>query len=555
MRSLPVPLAWAAALAAPLFALCASAWPLLSAPPDALMGLPGLEAGEHLWSLWAGLRDGPLRIETDRVGWPAPYRWVLGDPLSLLPFALGQALGGPLLGWRLTLAAWALVAGAGAAAMGRRLGLPAGALAAAAVGLAPVQSAGVTGITEAAGVGLTAIALAALPAAAAAGWGALGAGLALGATAWAGPYIALHTALLAPIPALLSLRAAHARGARPAAAARVAGAAALGLALAAPVIGAVGGRAEELPGTASALPEVLAAPGAPRNLLFGLDAGRLLLGGSGPDAAHGGYYGLLMVILAVAGLRAEGRRAAGLGLLAAAATALSLGFFLHLDGALVTAGGRPLALPALALTAAAEAVGVDALGRAPRWYRMAGPGALALTALALAGARAAGARLGGPRGARAAPWICAVILIADHTFVGPLPWPRPLGPGAPPAGYAELPPDAVVAHIPAPDAQSDARAALLVWQAAHGRAMAENPHDTRAPAMPAERAARRLERALRGGDPAQISHDRARLAATGVSWIVHLPAPSADPVPIEAGLGPPAVRSAGLLAWPAAPPR
>ncbi len=259
--------------AAVLIGVVLTTWPMVLSPLSTGMGMPGLEGPDHLWSLWAGLLDGPIVIDTARVNFPAGLRWVMADPLNLLWFAPGWMVGGHALGWNLVVAGSLAVTGLAAGLWSRQLDATdehAPAIAALlAITSAPVAGSLLTGMSEAMTMGWLGLALLALSRLGTdLRWRtALLAGLLLGLTAWAGPYTAIYTALAAP-PILLGVLW---RG-RAAVLPRLGLSATIGALLALPILRAVLlERPEGLPGSDSGLPAVLADPGAAKNLMLGAD--------------------------------------------------------------------------------------------------------------------------------------------------------------------------------------------------------------------------------------------------------------------------------------------
>ncbi|MDP6932238.1 MAG: hypothetical protein QGG40_04940 [Myxococcota bacterium] len=94
-RSLELPghRPWLVALVGSVTGTLAMTWPLAQHPRRRVLGEPQGEAVDHLWSLWAATRDGPLVIETQLVNFPQGYQWVLADPANLPWFLLGLPLG------------------------------------------------------------------------------------------------------------------------------------------------------------------------------------------------------------------------------------------------------------------------------------------------------------------------------------------------------------------------------------------------------------------------------------------------------------------------------
>lgn len=543
-------------------AIVLTTWPWLERPWRVL-GARDLEAGDHLWALWLGARDGPVVARTTAVGFPEGYAWVVGDPLHVPVYALGAALAGPGLGLGLV-QVFALALAALAAALWARELWPArpevAVLAAPLAVLVPELGGGlVTGMTEAQPMGLTALALLALhrvveaPSAARAGWAAA----AFGALPWAGPYPALYAVLLAPVVLLAGLWRSEVRG--PALAWTAAAGAGAGL-LAAPVLRAVlTARDAALPGATSLTSDVLAAPDLPRNRMLGAD----LVGLVAPviDGLHPGYLGAAAVGLGALALAHRDARRWLPAALVALCGALALGLFLQVGGHVVRVGEAPLLAPAGALSLL-----VDALGRAPRWTRMAALGGVLLAPLAAAGAVAWTAPL--PRPVRAGLRGTALLLVAlDALTLAPAPWPRPTFDPTPPAGWSDLAADpAPVLEVPRPrfattlrerDGGPDMRLRhpTLVWQATHGLALGANPHAQAGAPGASAALADRLEAAAAARDADGVAALRAEAAAQGFGWIVlqdGVSGPSAERA-VRGALGVPDVETGRIAAWRLSP--
>jgi len=520
--------------------LVVSTWPLALAPVSQGFGLPGMEAVDHLWALWAASQDGPLIVDSALINFPTGYRWVLADPLNLPWFMLGALLGGPGLGWNMV--AWAGMS-IGALASGlwaRQLapdqpGAPAVA-AAAALTLAPMAGSLHTGMSEVLTMGWAALALLGLwrlgPETA---WArVLGVGVLCGLTAWGGPYTALYTAFGA-LP-LLAAGAWSSREALARWAARLAAVVATGGLLAAPVAYAVVyARPPGLPGSDSSLPMVLAAPGDPKNLMLGAEPLALVWPLPGVEPKHAVFLGTLLVGLALLG--AARRRAWGPLLAVGTLCTLGLGFVLQSGGALVEAGGRPLGLPALWLSEL-----IPPLGRAARWHRAVIPAGLILAGMAGAGAATIAGRAG--RWRPLVLVVLAALVAAEGLLRAPLPWPRPTLEIAPPPGYAALGPGAI---LPLPLTRFSSgdpnmlRSPSLLWQTSHGHPMGGNPRQP-GPGARDPSVAALAQRLLDGDETAA-----APLAAVGFVWV--LVQHSHDVRRLSPALGAPDVAEDGVWAW------
>jgi hypothetical protein len=533
MKRLATPLAL-------LVLLLAATWPLVRSPLSSGFGLPGMEAVDHLWALWAAGEAGPLIVDSALINYPTGYRWVLADPLNLPWFVLGDRLGGPGLGWNLV--AWAgLVIGALAASLWARTLAPdrpaaAPVAAAAALTLSPMTSSLHTGMSEVLTMGWAALALWSLWTlrADASWWRALGSGVLCGLTLWGGPYTALYAALAAPI--LLLVVGWQQRSALGAWAARVLAAATAAGLLAAPVVYAVVyARPKGLPGSDSSLPMVLADPGAAKNLMLGAEPLALLWPLSGVEPKHAVFLGTVLSALALLGAL---RRRAWAPLAAAVwLCVLGLGFVLQSQSSLVTWGDRPLGLPALWLSEL-----LPPLGRAARWHRAVIPAGLILAGLAGVGAAELAARSG--RWSRPVLWGLAALMAGEGLFRAPLGWPRPTFPITPPSGYAALSEGAILSLPLTRFSSGDPdqlRSPSLLWQASHGHPLGGNPRQP-GPRFRDPQVAALGQRLLEGDASAA-----AGLAEAGFVWII-VQHPH-DVARVQAALGEPDVVAEGLWAW------
>ncbi|MEL6347761.1 MAG: hypothetical protein AAFV53_31940 [Myxococcota bacterium] len=518
-----------------------ASWPLPAVMTREAFGLPGMEAVDHLWALWAATRDGPVVIDTDLLNYPAGYRWVLVDPLNLVWFALGDVIGGPALGWNLiafgNLAIAGLAAGLWAKALAPdRLDAPLAA-AALAVCLSPMAGSLFTGMSEVLTMGWAALALLALRRAGRSGGGrdtALG-GLLCGLTAWCGPYTAVY-AVFAAIPvsvAILWRRRAAAIGPL------------LGIGFIAAIVAAPVGwaiiveRPAGLPGSTSDLPMILGDPGAAKNLMLGAEPLALFWPVPGVEPKHSVFLGLT---LWGAGLFGAIRRRqfdllASVGLLCV----LGLGFFVQQGGGLVTAGdGRALGLPALWLSMA-----IEPLGRAVRWHR-----AVILAGVLLAGLAGVGLADLAARARR--PWVALLVLVgigcAEGLWFSPLDWPRRTFSVAPPAGYQQLSAGPIL-QLPLTRFSSGdpdrLRSPSLLWQTSHGQPLGGNPRQP-GPMFRDANVSDLAQGLFEGNRQAA-----AKLAELGFVWAVvqH----EHDVLRANAALGAPDVIAEGVWAWRLSP--
>ena len=166
------------------------------------MAAPWSEAATHLWGYWAAQQAGQYEFHSDLLNVPAGQDVLLIDPLHLLPFALGSAIGGPALGYNFVLCFGLMVAGLGGYLLARVTGAsPEAQVVGTCIGLSVpgLLAIGVDGITEGLGVGWVGIQLAMLlqllrdprPSK------LVLLGLAGAACAWSGAYNAVWMALVA----------------------------------------------------------------------------------------------------------------------------------------------------------------------------------------------------------------------------------------------------------------------------------------------------------------------------------------------------------------------
>jgi len=551
------PHSWlAAVVAATLAAAVTTALtmaPVLLHPSTRLLGLPEVEAVEHLWTLWLGAQAGPVRIDTPLASYPFGYQWVLADPLNLLWYLPGAWLS-PVVGFHLVHACNLIMAGLTAVVTARVLlpGRPPPAWVIAALVPAAVPFAGnlLTGMSEAQTLWLAVLGPVLLLVGVRRGgqWLAAGA-LACGATAWGGPYTALYAALLAPVLVGPGLLAARRSLGLPVVLRRLTVATAGTAALAAPVLWAVATqRPDGLPGTESMTATVLADPSLMHNRYLGADLLGLLapIVPEGSTLVHATYLGAMVLLLALVGCRA--RRPWALLVGVGWSCLLGLGLYLQAGGEVAMAGGRILLLPAGWLSLA-----VPVLGRAARWHRFLEVAAILLAPLAAAGATALVARL--PRRA-AGPLLALVVAacVTDQLLVSPLAWPRPTQDATPPPLYFALPDAGPLIIVPKQPKRirglprSPARS--LLWQTAHGMPIAERPMYQRTlPELQSLRDDLRVGAKLH--DEYRTRRAREGLRELGYAWIVHHDEPGNTITSEElvAVLGPPDVNAGDGMAW------
>lgn len=444
------------------------AWPLPLVFGRELLGWRLQEAAVHAWGLWAAWREmRPLVVDTHLVNWPEGARFVLVDPLNLLPWALGAWLG-PAAGYNSVLYAGLVVAGLGGALLARRLGGAPwlGALAAMAC---PTLLAGTfEGQTESFAVGWVALQLALLLDFAERGgrWRGLAAALALVAAGYAGPYNAVWAGFLDL--GVVGLLAARRRWPE---LARCAGVAAAAAVACAPLAWALWtARAPEMSGSGAraGLPEVWEEPEMWRGFLHhGADLLDpwlpLQVTGGRPEMSHTAYLGLAAGLLGVGAWARDRRRWPWL-LGALGFALLALGPWLYVQGQAPRLGGHPVLLPAGWLTVLVPAV----LGRLRRWERAAAVATLLLAPLVSTWGQGARARLLGP--------LAAVLIVADLLLCAPLAW--PLLHAAPPdlAPLAGL--EGVGAILELPRATPEAALGGRAWRDQAALAQIRHGHPT-----------------------------------------------------------------------------
>jgi len=554
-------------------ALILATWPMAVAPDSQLLGSPNLEAVDHLWSLWAALRDGPHVIETGLVKVPEGYTWVLADPINLLWFTVPALLGLPALGFHLVHLGNMLVAAAAAVALGRelmgdrpRLEWLAATCAATA---APLCAGLFTGMTEAQTWGWAGLALAAVHRAArVGGWKAtLTAGLLAGITAWCGVYTALYAAI-AVLPFVISGLARGSGSLAPRAGA-VVGTGAMAALLAAPVAWAVSTkRGDELPGSTSLTDAVLADPSLPQNRMLGGDLAGIFLPIDPPVGAelHAVYLGTATVLLGLLAL-ATGRRPWALVASIAVLISLGLGLYLQAGGEVITTSdGRALLTPA-----AWASLAFEPLGRAPRWYRAIAVASVLWAPMAGAGAAWLLHRLPSRAALAAVPLLAAVVL-ADNLWVAPLTWPRDSFSALAPEGYDQLDGNGPIVEVPSvrfstvtPGRPATAsgggmrtpdlpiRHPTLLWQTRHGHPLGGNPHQAERRRTDRD-TSKAVDKLMSASEDGKMSRARAALRTLddlGFTWVVHHPQSHEGSVTtaLRDTLGPPGVDTSDLLAW------
>jgi hypothetical protein len=538
----PSPRAQRAALAAVLVLLPPLLlWPLPRVGRQALLTSPHGEAAAHVWALWAALREGhPLLFHTRLVSWPEGVDVLLIDPANLPWVALGAPFG-PAAAYNAILLGGCLLMGVAGALLARRVG---GApwLGAAAAMACPAFLAGtLRGATEQLAVAWVGIGLALLLEAVGRG-GAVRvilAGIAMGISAWAGPYNGLWMGIAGlAVGAGLAVRR-DARAWR-----RALPAGLVAAAVAAPVAWAIVHDFSVMQdprfGQASTLEPV-------RRLAFArggnIGVADLLdpwvpapLTGTFAEISQTTYLGIVALVAAAV---AVGRRRdlwpwlAG----AAAAAAVGLGPWLYVGDRLLAVGGHAVPGPAALLHQ------LPFLGHLAHWYRAAPVGGLLLAACL----STLGVRRWGP--------LLVAALVADALLLAPFRWPLAATP--PPGGalFEGREPGGAVLELPGstqPDPPEGVwRNAGPLHQVAHGRPIAGTV--MLLPASPSLRDAVQAFSALQygAGLPDRVLLD---LQASDVRWLVLRPGyrRTASPALAEAltrCLGDPVAREDDAWLW------
>lgn len=529
------------ALAAVLVLAPLLLWPLPRVGLSALLTSPRGEGAAHVWALWAALQEGrPLMFHTRLVSWPDGVDVLLIDPANLPWVALGAPFG-PAAAYNAIFLGGLLLMGVAGALLARQVG---GApwLGALAAMTCPAFLAGtMRGATEQLAVGWVGIGLALLLAAVARGGTGrvFLAGIAMGVSAWAGPYNGLWMAGLglAVVVGLAWRGDGRAwRRALPAGLVATAGAA--------PVAWAIlhgfsvmrdhrfGAPSELLPsrilpfarggniGVSDLLDPWVPAP----------------LTGAFSDLSQTTYLGI--VALAAAGIAAARRRdlrwwMAG----AAAALTIGLGPWIYVGRRLVEVGGLAIPGPAALLGR------LPFLGHLTHWYRVAPVAGLLVAALVSTWGRR-----------RFTP-LLGVLLVADALLLSPFRWPFP---ATPPPGGAVMEgrdPGGVVLELPSstqPDPPEGAwRNAGPLHQLAHRHPITGTVMLLPEPASLAE-PTNALATLVRGGGlPAWVVP---KLEALDIRWILLRRAyrRSSDPgigSALTRCLGPPVAREDDVWLW------
>jgi hypothetical protein len=438
-----------AALAAALMFLWPEVW-----GADFVWGDPLGESDNHLWMFWSVAQSGATANSPTGIAIP------LMDPINYPAYALGEAIGGPLLGWRLIMALNIGLAMLGGFGLAREVGGPrAGWVGMVATAFAPSLAGFLNfGMTESWTLGWFAIHAWMLIAYARRGGAvrACTAGLALGAVAMSGWYHALYGLILEAmlVPVLFW------RFRRPGLIAQ----GLLGLAIAWPLWMKFQEVRELWEGRWRMPPP---GPPGPRDdwaelPVFGTDILNLVRPSvASLQPAKCAYLGLVLLGLIAWGLLRERRRTAVMLGLAAPFLLLALGPW-------PTLGGKALGFagPAYGLVQIAPS-----LSGMSHWERAVGAAVPFLAAAAAIGA----ARL--PRRAWVIPLTCGLIML-DSLLFSSAPWPRTSYRVQMPEALDRVPGSGGLIQLPFDNGRaefSDDPARIYTrWQLEHGRSISEN---------------------------------------------------------------------------------
>ena len=571
---------WVVATLAVVGTLMLTTFPLAGffvSPESWVIGDRALETIDHLWTLWlasaAPYSSGVLVIETQMVHFNEGYQWVLADPINLLWFAPATWMAGPATGYNTVLVCNLLLAGAAAALLTRRL-FPAAPpwVAACSVIATPALAAGLfTGMTETMTTGWAGLAVAAFTHLGSGTRKAAASGLLLGACAWAGPYTALY-ATVAVVPLVVFHLIRHPKRWADAVCALL-----VASMVAAPVLWAVlTQRPDDLPGSVSILNQVLENPHRPENQMLGADLLGLFwpINAAGGAELHAVYLGAAFTLLACCGWfggrqsQSEWQRplmcSGGLLLV------MALGYFLQFNGDPVTIAGRTILLPAAWIS-----MMIDAVGRAPRWYRAVGLSCILLAPFVANGVHLIAQRIL-PKYSSWVSLAITAVVVSDTIWLAPLQWPRDAFPAEAPPGYEQLDTSGAILEVPsvrltmqvkgrtvvqsgggARMPNGPMRHAALLWQTSHERPLGGNPHhaERRRTDIKASLLADEIMTAAHKNKPERLPRIFAKLQKQGFSYVVHHPSdlrPN-ETQSLRTALGPPTIDTPEVLAWSLSP--
>ena len=408
------------------------AWPLPAIWSSSWLTVPAGEAAIHVWGLWVTAANQNLfTIETFALSWPDGVQAVLADPANIPWFVLGWGLG-PAAAYNTVVYANLVLLGISGAALAKRVGGSPMLGVVAALTNASILAATTTGITEHLGVGWVGLMIVYLLRALDTGCrkSAVASGALLFMCAASGPYCGVWAAFIAG-----AIGIAHViRKDRNRFIAPLGITAVVGIALVAPLAHAImNGRIAGQPGTSQLASQLLNRPATGAELFrgglrFGADLTDafvpvMFTGGAGlPN--HTGYVGIIALLTSI--FVFSKRKNMWPWLVGSAVfVALSWGPWLVFKGDPVTVGNAPLLAPAGVL-----AKNVPFFSRISHWQRAAAVASLLLVPLI-----SLLPRLKLPK---VVPWAIAGLLLLDHMFGAPLPWPLPSTPSVSAATYAPL---------------------------------------------------------------------------------------------------------------------
>jgi hypothetical protein len=408
------------------------AWPLPVVWASEWLTVPAGEAAVHVWGLWVtSANHSFFTIETFALSWPNGIQAVLADPANIPWFVLGWTMG-PAAAYNTVVYANLVLLGISGAALAKRVGGSPALGVIAACTNASILAATTTGITEHLGVGWIGLMIACLLRSLDKGCkkSAMGAGVLLFMCAASGPYCGVWASLIASAIGIAHvIRKDRLRFFVP-----LGITALVGGVLVAPLAKAImSGRIAGQPGTAELASQLLNRPANHATMFrgglrFGADLTDsfvpvMLTGGAGlPNQTT--YIGLVALLTSV--FVCTKRKALWPWLVGSALfVALSWGPWLIFKGNPITLDGAPLLAPAGIL-----AKNVSFFSRISHWQRAASVAALLLVPLV--------SLLPTLKIPKIVPWAIAGMLLADHMFGSPLPWPLPSTPSANASTYAPL---------------------------------------------------------------------------------------------------------------------
>jgi hypothetical protein len=394
--------------------------------------VPTGEAAIHVWGLWVtAANQSFFTIETFALSWPNGVQAVLADPANIPWFVLGWSMG-PAAAYNTVVYANLVLLGISGAALAKRVGGSPALGVIAACTNASILAATTTGITEHLGVGWIGLMIVCLLRSLEKGCkkSAVGAGILLFMCAASGPYCGVWASFIASIIGIAHvIRKDRSRFLVP-----LGISAMVGGVLVAPLAQAImSGRIAGQPGTAQLASQLLNRPANGAELYrgglrFGADLTDsvvpvMFTGGAGlPNQT--GYIGLI-ALLTAAFVCAKRKEMWPWLVGSVLFVVLSWGPWLIYKGNPITIDGAPLLAPAGIL-----AKNVPFFSRISHWQRAAAVAALLLVPLV--------SLLPTLKPPKVVPWAIAALLLIDHMFGSPLPWPLPSTPSVNASTYEAL---------------------------------------------------------------------------------------------------------------------